>query len=329
MQVYPETNTVYCFSSNCKLHGKAIDQIDFIMHKESCTKHEAILKAKELLNYSTNQKVMNQDENLSKIFKQQRKSLHRTKKALQYLKDRNLDPMKSEIGFNSYQSGYKQLQNCITFALKNKIGNITSLYGRSIADKKGNNHYYLKNRKGLYPSYPNQETKTIIITEAIIDAATLLTHTDYTVLSLYGTNGWNEEHSEAIRNLTSLEEIIFFMDGDEAGNKAIETYAPLVKAMKPSIKISKVETHENEDINSLVISHEPEILTHLINERTFLFSSETASQRVEEEPQQSQSLELNTENPEYIFTEVGELRFTIMGGIGLYPLDKMKVTVKI
>lgn len=70
MQVYPETNTVYCFSSNCQLHGKAIDQIDFIMHKENCTKHEAILKAKELLNYSTNPKGMNQDENLSEIFKQ-------------------------------------------------------------------------------------------------------------------------------------------------------------------------------------------------------------------------------------------------------------------
>jgi len=49
MQVYPETNTVFCFSSNCKLNGKAIDQVDFILHKENCTKHEAINKAKALL----------------------------------------------------------------------------------------------------------------------------------------------------------------------------------------------------------------------------------------------------------------------------------------
>ena len=39
MQVYPETNTVYCFSTNCKLHGKAVDQIDFLMMKEGITKH--------------------------------------------------------------------------------------------------------------------------------------------------------------------------------------------------------------------------------------------------------------------------------------------------
>lgn len=51
MQVYPETNTVFCFSSNCQLNGKAIDQIDFIMHKESCGKHEALNKAKGLLNH--------------------------------------------------------------------------------------------------------------------------------------------------------------------------------------------------------------------------------------------------------------------------------------
>lgn len=321
LQIYPKTNTWTCFSSNC--NAGSGDVIEMIQKMEKCTKHEALKKAAELCG------EIKTEPGLSEIFIAQRKSVHRTKKAVEYLKNRNLDPMKVEIGFNSYQSGYKQLQNCIVFPLKDKSGNITSLYGRSIADKKGSNHYYLKNRKGLYPRYPSVETKIIIITEAIIDAATLLTHTDYTVLSLYGTNGWNEEHTEATKSLSQLEEVIFFMDGDEAGNKAIEIYAPLIKAMKPNIKISKVETHDGEDINSLVISHEPEILTHLINERTFLFSTEETSTEKEKVSEQSQSLELNTENPEYLFTEVGELRFTIMGGIGLYPLDKMKVTLKI
>ena len=50
MQVYYKTQTAYCFSSNCKTHGKSLDVIDFIMHKENITKHEAILKAKEMLN---------------------------------------------------------------------------------------------------------------------------------------------------------------------------------------------------------------------------------------------------------------------------------------
>jgi len=321
LQIYPKTNTWTCFSSNCSAGSG--DVIEMIQKMEKCTKHQALKKAAELCG------EIKKEPELSEIFNKLRQSLHRSKNAINYLKERNIYNAELEIAYNHYQTECKQLQNCIIFPLKDKSGNITSLYGRSIADKKGSNHYYLKNRRGLYPSYPSAETKTIVITEAIIDAATLLTHTDYVVLSLYGTNGWTEEHSEAIRNLTSLEEIIFFMDGDEAGNKAIEIYAPLVKAMKPSIKISKVETHENEDINSLVISHEPEILNHLIENRIFLFSTEETSTEKEKVSEQSQTLELNTENPEYIFTEVGELRFTIMGGIGLYPLDKMKVTLKI
>ena len=49
MQVYLKTNSVYCFSSNCKTHGKALDVIDFILHKENISKAEAIKKAQTLI----------------------------------------------------------------------------------------------------------------------------------------------------------------------------------------------------------------------------------------------------------------------------------------
>ena len=49
LQVYYKTHTAYCFSSNCKTHGKAMDVIDLVMHKENCTKHEAIEKCKALI----------------------------------------------------------------------------------------------------------------------------------------------------------------------------------------------------------------------------------------------------------------------------------------
>ena len=35
LQVYYKTHTAYCFSSNCKTHGKSLDVIDFIMYKEN------------------------------------------------------------------------------------------------------------------------------------------------------------------------------------------------------------------------------------------------------------------------------------------------------
>ncbi|MBA2746034.1 MAG: DNA primase, partial [Flavisolibacter sp.] len=51
LQVYYKTHTCYCFSSNCKTHGKSLDVIDFIMYKENCSKHEAINKAVEIISY--------------------------------------------------------------------------------------------------------------------------------------------------------------------------------------------------------------------------------------------------------------------------------------
>ena len=72
MQVYPETNTVHCFSGNCEHTGKAIDQIDFILHKEKCTKHEAISKAKSLLGFVEPVKAK---EDLNEIFHQLKANL--------------------------------------------------------------------------------------------------------------------------------------------------------------------------------------------------------------------------------------------------------------
>ena len=52
MQLYWKTHTAYCFSSNCKTHGKSLDVIDFVLYKENSSKHYAIEKCKALINGS-------------------------------------------------------------------------------------------------------------------------------------------------------------------------------------------------------------------------------------------------------------------------------------
>lgn len=154
MQVYPETNTVYCFSSNCQLHGKAIHQIDFIKHKENCTKHEAIIKAKMLIGkdiIKTVDQKHQEQTHYQNIFPNLQALLTRSKKAIEYLKGRNIYDVRMGIGYNS-GTHYKSLKHCIIFPLKDESGNITSLYGRAIA-KKGK-HYYTANIKGLYHKLP-------------------------------------------------------------------------------------------------------------------------------------------------------------------------------
>lgn len=331
MQVYPETNTVYCFSSNCKLNGKSIDSIDFIMNKEGCTKHEAILKAKTMMGAETTGTISQKQQPIdyAGIFRQMQETTPQKpfSNFVKYLEERGLNDVKLEVAYNNGKS-CRSLKNCVVFPLKDKSGNITSLYGRSIVNNEESKHFYTANRKGLYPGYPTAETETIILTESIIDTATINKYTGYQSLALYGTNGLTNEHLQAIQELENLKEIILFFDGDQAGEKAAQTHFETLHHLKPETTISKVETPEGEDPNSLVISHEPEILNHLIETRTFLFSIEKEKE-VQTQCVTSQSYQLNTKNPEYITFEKDTLIISILGGIALHPLDKLKVTLKI
>lgn len=335
MQVYAETNTVFCFSGNCTKNGKAMDTIQFIQDKENITKHEAIKKAQSLIGAITQQataKPIIQPENLTEIFTKLRPSFYSSSKARAYAESRNIYNAKLEAGYNN-GTHYSKLKNCIVFPLKDKQNNIVSFYGRNTESKrKDDRHFYTTGRKGLYPNYPSAETETIIITESIIDSATLQLYTTYTSLALYGTNVLNEEHKEALQSLPKLKEIIFFLNGDEAGREWTTKHSETLHELLPHITITTVNTPEEEDINSLVQGHEAEILQHLISERQVLFSSnekEKSAPETIELPSITTTGKLNTTNPDYISFVYENLLFSIIGGIALYPLDKLKITLKI
>ena len=409
MQLYWKTQTAYCFSSNCKTHGKAIDVIDFIMYHENINKHEAIKKAIEIIGGDTEsptkannpitpvKPMIGRETFLANMFTYFRNAVHNSPPAKEYLQSRNLDFKQIEVGYNAGQfhhgarkteelinqalevgllidknlvarTGEKAYQPfgkwCIVFALRNKQNQITGLYFRSTLNEKESKHFYLKDRTGLYPHYPNSRAKKLIITEAIIDGATLLQvpeiTADYEILSLYGTNGLTEEHQKAIKELIELEEIILFFDGDNAGKEAMNKYGKLLQELKPQTKISIVATPENEDINSLRQGHEAEILLHLINERKpfteikiteakepeLIFSNEKTNgnpietalrfvntdenKNISEQNKKSEnpSHHLNTDNPNNIFFNGMGANYTVKGG--LKPqLDSLKIALQI
>jgi DNA primase catalytic core len=262
---------------------------------------------------------------LEKIFTSFKKGLTNSQPAKDYCKKRNLDHTKLNIGFNSgqFHHGERKSEGLITnslsvgllldkglkanngeiaynvfgkyslvFPLKNKENEIVSFYFRSILDKENAKHFYLKNRTGLYPNYPNPKTKKLILTESIIDCASLLQideiTTDYSVLACYGTNGLNEEIQKAILELENLEEIVFAFDNDDAGKEAVKKYAEQFK----QYKISTIEL-PNKDINETLQLHENEIFIELLEQRTsILFSSEETNFSIEDqsEPKQNKSV---------------------------------------
>ena len=376
LQLYYKTHTCFCFSSNCKTHGKAMDVIDFIMHKESCTKHEAIMKAKEMIGGGTSKpmKELSKSVILTKIFTYFKNGVHNSKPTKAYLESRCLDFTKTEVGYNSGQFHYKLSggdeaikeyvrcglllelgtnsrfgkpaykpfgKHCIVFPLRNHKEEIVSLYFRSIHNDKKQRHFYLKGREGLYPKYPPAETKKLILTESIIDAATLIEQvkikSKYEILSLYGTNGLTEEHQKAIKKIKDLEEIVFFLNGDTPGIKAVEKYAPMLKGMLPGVKITSIEVPEDEDVNSLLQSHSSEVLSHLIETRKeydFLFSSEKSNEKEKVEiPKEKvkpkeQIKGLDTSNPYNLKYSSNIANYQIKGFRISQP-DSLKITLQI
>jgi DNA primase catalytic core len=164
----------------------------------------------------------------------------------------------------------------LVFPLRNKQGEIVSFYFRSIIDSNDCKHLYLKNRQGIYPHYPKPNTKKLILTEAIIDAVSLLQikeiTQEYSIVACYGTNGLTDEILSAIKELKELEEIIFIFDQDKAGEFAVNKYAKELVWLE--IKQSKIKL-PNKDVNETLQLHEKEIFIELLENRQPVISNDS------------------------------------------------------
>jgi hypothetical protein len=303
-----------------------MDVIDFILFKENCTKHEAIKKAIEILGHQEPnkkdryQKDLTREQFLGNMFQYFRNAINNSKPAKDYLEKRSLDFTKIEVGYNSgqFHHGARKSENVIAqcleygllidknilgrtgdkaygvfgkwsivFALRNRNNEIASLYFRSTLNDQDSKHFYLKDRKGIYPNYPDKNTKKLILTESIIDGASLLQietiQKEYAVFACFGTNGLNEEHQQAIKELPQLEEIIFFFDNDSAGKEAVKKYGAMFRAEYPKLKITTAEPI-NKDINETLQLHDEGIFVELLNNRKNIFLSNEKTTEQPKEP---------------------------------------------
>ena len=403
LKIYPRTNTFNCFGC-----GASGDQVQFIQLKEKSNKHEAILKATSFINpkYTTmpdiskppktdqEPQVFTRIAVLTKYLQSCKSSMERSKPAQEYCRKRNLNPNKLNIGFNGTRlldswndklkvsaagtglitktaNGYsQQFRNCITFELQNRQGQPVSIYGRHIEETSQRKHVYLPGKhEGLYPCYPNPMTERLILTESIIDAATLRQAqgglrtgvlSGVEVLACYGTNGFTEEHREAIKELKNLKEIILFFDGDDPGTKAITRISEELRELRNNITISYIETPKDEDINSLSAGHEPELFTHLIETRkplkqeinqesnSFPRLTDAVGQVLSEISENKEKPEtrntkpaftevtagkpatrFDASHPEYIRYESGDIRITIWGKIDTRHINRLRATLHI
>jgi DNA primase len=384
LQVYYKTHTVYCFSSHCQTHGQSMDVIDFVMHKENCTKHEALEICKQLTRGTApapQAEQLTRTAVLTKMFTYFKNAVYNSKPAQEYLRSRALDASKVEIGYNTGQfyhgtrrdelliksclemgllsthdrpgrmgeEAYRPFAKyCLVFALRNRMNQVAGLYFRSTVNNEDQRHFFLKDRQGLYPRYPQADTKKLILTESVIDAATLLQlpaiTEQYSVLALYGTNGLTDEHLAAIKELPQLDELIFWLNADAPGAEATIKHAATLQALHPTIPITQVYMPAGEDINSLAQTHsDTAIFMSLLEGRQapgaegaklFLSSEKSIEKKKEREvPAQSakpisSTNDLDTTNPYKLGYNTDTAHYTIQGSLPK-TLDTLKVMLVI
>jgi len=333
MKIYPETNTAYCFAGSCEV--KSVDVIDFIMKMENGTKREAILKAKAMIDQPvsipaqipTAPKAEVLD--VKAIYAASLEAMKKHAAAKAYCEGRGLKYHDFlAIGYKTQKTMEKWGRGCILLPLKDKSNKVVSLYGRAI---KGPGHYYTAGRKGLYPYYPDPTTKTLILTESVIDAASIRRYEFeldlYAILALYGTNGLTAEHKTAIAELKDLREIILALDNDDAGIKATEDIAAELMEIKPGLTISFLELPEGGDVNEVASKGEDV-------EATFndLFARrEIIANAAPVVPSGIPTATLDTSNKNNLVYQTTTANYAVKGGVrtAAKDLDSLKVTLAI
>lgn len=97
----------------------------------------------------------------------------------------------------------------VIFPLKDEVGNIVNMYAYRIKLQNPKGEYL--NESGLYPAYPNKRTTRLILTENILDAATLIqsdTLENRDAVIALKDGELTQDIKTAIENLVELEQVI-------------------------------------------------------------------------------------------------------------------------
>lgn len=154
-----------------------------------------------------------------------------------------------EIGVLN-DKGKEHFYGCITFPLYDLAGNPAGIYGRRMIGK-GAEHLYLPgSRRGIFNRQAAKAHKEIILTEAVIDAATLLTHGINNTLPCYGVNGLTDDHINLFKQ-HDVQRLCICFDNDESGNRGQE--AVTTKLLEEGFTVTPITLPEHKDINDFFL----------------------------------------------------------------------------
>jgi DNA primase catalytic core len=125
------------------------------------------------------------------------------------------------------ESGHEHFNGCIVVPLFDAAGKILSYYGRRIGPGTVKHLYAPGPHRGLLNPAAFQ-SEEIILCEAVLDALTFCANGIANVSCLYGTEGWTDELTGALKNVRRVR---LAYDADEAGDRAAERDTKRLQAL--------------------------------------------------------------------------------------------------
>ena len=147
--------------------------------------------------------------------------------------------------------GREHFRDCIVFPIHDHHGNVVEMYGRKIIEGGKVQHLYLPGaHAGIFNHVCARASSYLLLTESLIDAATLWQAGYKNVTALYGTNGLTQDHARLIQT-HDIQRLYLVMDGDDAGRRGAERTAQKLKAL--GLDIMAVQLPQGHDPNSYFI----------------------------------------------------------------------------
>jgi DNA primase catalytic core len=158
--------------------------------------------------------------------------------------------------------GRELLHDCIVFPLFDDQGNVVNLYGRRITDGKVNHLYLPGSKVGLWNYQAAKRSASLLLTESIIDALTLVDRGLHDVMPCYGVHGLTDDLLLHLEQCT-IKDVTLCFDGDEAGQRGIDKVSEQLR--EKNITTHAIELPDGEDVNSFLNRHPVEAFQALLN----------------------------------------------------------------
>jgi DNA primase catalytic core len=165
-----------------------------------------------------------------------------------------------KLGILRQKSGHEHFNGSLVVPIFNLQGEVVEIYGRKItritALRNGTPaHLYLPGpHRGVWNEEALIPSKEIILCEALIDALTFWCANYQNVTSIYGTNGFTDDHRAAFKK-HGTKKIYIAYDRDEAGERAAQEHAAELMAL--GIECFRVQFPKGMDANEYARMTQP------------------------------------------------------------------------